>query len=91
MSKNLEGILNVELNKPMLLSVKHSKAPQGMKITLRMREGRKELIEQEQWKGKSVLGVIEEMKKKKARVGSDIKSLNETGNELCVKAEATGK
>jgi len=38
-----------------------------------------------------VLEVIEEMKKKKARVGSDIKSLNETGNELCVKAEATDK
>ncbi|KAK2547306.1 hypothetical protein P5673_032806 [Acropora cervicornis] len=54
-------------------------------------ERRKKRTEQEQWKGKSVLEVIEEMKKKKARVGSDIKSLNETGNELCVKAEATDK
>lgn len=31
------------------------------------------------------------MKKKKARVGSGIKSLNETPDELCLKAEATGK
>ena len=31
------------------------------------------------------------MKKKKARVGSDIKSLNETADALCLKADATGK
>ena len=34
---------------------------------------------------------LREIKKKKRRVDSDIKSLNQTADELCLKAEAAGK
>ena len=34
---------------------------------------------------------IDEIKKKKRKMDTDIKSLNETADELCLKAESTGK
>lgn len=70
------GILNVELSKPLLLSVKLS---------------RQKKTQQQQSKRKSLLEEIDEIKKKKRRVDTDIKSLNETADELCLKAESTGK
>lgn len=39
----------------------------------------------------SLLEEIEEVKKKKKRIDAEIKSLNDTADELCTKAEATAK
>ena len=47
--------------------------------------------QQEQLKRKSLLEEIDEIKKKKRKMDTDIKSLNETADELCLKAESTGK
>ena len=38
-----------------------------------------------------MLEEIEEVKKKKKRIDAEIKSLNDTADELCTKAEATAK
>ena len=39
----------------------------------------------------SVLEEIDEIKKKKKRIDAEIKSLNDTADELCTKVEATAK
>ena len=38
-----------------------------------------------------MLEEIEEVKKKKKRIDAEVKSLNDTADELCIKAEATAK
>ena len=43
------------------------------------------------YKGWVLPAEIDEIKKKKRRVDSDMYSLNETADELCSKAESTGK
>jgi len=86
--RNVGGILNVELSKPLLLSVKLSRQRYDRYLE---DERTKKKTQQEQSKRKSLLEEIDEIKKKKRRVDSDIKSLNETADELCLKAESTGK
>lgn len=54
-------------------------------------ERRKKKTQQQQAKRKFLLEEIDEIKKKKRRVDTDIKSLNETADELCLKAESTWK
>ena len=83
--RNVGGILNVELSKPLLLSVKLSRQRYIED------ESRKKKTQQEQSKRKSILEEIDEIKKKRRRVDSDIKPLNETADILCLKAESTGK
>ena len=85
---NVGGILNVELSKPLLLSVKLSRQRYEKYLE---DERRKKKTKQQQSKRKSLLEEIDEIKKKKRRVDTDIKSLNETADELCLKAESTGK
>ena len=53
-------------------------------------ESRKKKTQQEQSKRKSILEEIDEIKKKKRRVDSDIKPLNETADILCLKADPQG-
>ena len=50
-----------------------------------------EKTEQERSKRKCVLEETDEVKKKKKRIDAEIKSLNDTADELCTKAEATAK
>ena len=54
-------------------------------------ERQKKKTKQELTKRKSVLEEIDEVKKKKKRIDAEIKSLNETADELCIKAEATAE
>jgi len=55
-------------------------------------ERQKKKTEQERSKRKCVLEEIDEVKKKKKkRIDAEIKSLNDTADELCTKAEATAK
>lgn len=83
-----DHVRNVELSKPLLLSVKLSRQRYERYLE---DERTKKKTQQEQSKRKSLLEEIDEIKKKKRRVDSDIKSLNETADELCLKAESTGK
>ena len=82
------GVLKVELSKPLLLSVKMSR--QRYKKYLDQ-ERQKKKTEQEWSKRKCVPEEIDEVKKKKKRIDAEIKSLNDTANELCTEAEATAK
>ena len=52
-----------------------------------MREGKRQPNRNSQ---NESLEEIDKIKKKKRRVDSDIKSLNETADKLCLKAESTG-
>ena len=49
------------------------------------------ITQRELSKRKCVLQEIDEVKKKKNRINAEIKSLNETADDLCTKAEATSK
>ena len=81
------GVLKVELSKSLLLSVKMSRQRYEKYLD---QEKQKKKPEQERSKRKCVLEEIDEIKKKK-RIDAEIKSLNETADELCTKAEATAK
>ena len=72
----------------MLLSVKTSRQRYEKYLD---QEKQKKKTEQERSKRKCVLEEIDEIKKKKKRIDAEIKSLNETADELCTKAEATSK
>ena len=85
---NVEGILNVDLNKDLLLSARMS------------RQRYDAFLEQEQqkrtshlWnkKRKCVLEEMEEIKKKKRRTDLDIESLNTAADKLYEHAKASGK
>ena len=81
-------VLKVELSKPLLLSVRMSR----QRYEKYLDQGRqKKKTEQELTKRKCVLEEIDEVKKKKKRIDAEIKSLNETADDLCTKAEATAK
>ena len=82
------GVLKVELSKSLLLSVKMSRQRYEKYLD---QEKQKKKTEQERSKRKCVLEEIDEIKKKKKRIDAEIKSLNETADELCTKAEATAK
>ena len=82
------GVLKVELSKPLLLSVKMSRQRYEKYLD---QERQKKKTEQEQSKRKCLLEVIDEAKKKKKRIDAEIKSLSDTADELCTKAEATAK
>ena len=82
------GVLKVELSKPLLLSVKMSRQRYEKYLD---QERQKKKTEQERSKRKCVLEEIDEVKKKKKRIDAEIKSLNDTADELCTKAEATAK
>ena len=82
------GVLKVELSKPLLLSVKMSRQRCEKYLD---HEREKKKTEQERSKRKCVLEEIDEVKKKKKRIDAEIKSLNDTADELCTKAEATAK
>ena len=79
--------MKVELSKPLLLSVKMSRHWYEKYLD---QEREKKKTEHERSERKSVLEEIEEVKKKK-RIDAEIKSLNDTADELCTKAEATAK
>ena len=81
------GVLKVELSKPLLLSVKMSRQCYEKYLD---QEREKKKTEHERSERKCVLEEIEEVKKKK-RIDAEIKSLNDTADELCTKAEATAK
>ena len=70
--RNVGGILNVELSKPLLLSVKLSRQRYERNLE---DERTKKKTQQEQSKRKSLLEKIEKFTKKERRVDSDIKSL----------------
>ena len=70
----------------MLLSVKMSRQWYERYLD---QERQKKKTEQEWSKRKCVLEEIDEVKKKKKRIDAEIKSLNDTADELCTKAEAT--
>lgn len=80
------GVLKVELSKPLLLSVKMSRQQYEKYLD---QERQKKKTEQERSKRKCVLEEIEVKKKK--RIDAEIKSLNDTADELCTIAEATAK
>lgn len=82
------GVLKVELSKPLLLSVKMSRQRYEKYLD---QERQKKKTEQERSKRKCVLEEIDEVKKKKKRIDAEIKTLNDTADELCTKAEATAK
>ena len=83
------GVLKVELSKPLLLSVKMSRQQYEKYLD---KERQKKKTEQEQSKRKCLLEEIDEAKKKKKkRIDAEIKSPNDTADELCTKAEATAK
>ena len=82
------GRFNVELNKSLLLSVRLSRQKYERYLE---QERKKAKHLQEKTKRKSSLDEIEEIRKKRKRVDSDIRSLNEAADDLCTKAEATGK
>lgn len=86
--KIVGGVLKVELSKPLLLSVKMSRQRYEKYLD---QEREKKKTEQEWSKRKCVLEEIEEVKKKKKRIDAEIKSLNDTANELCTTAEPTAK
>ena len=74
----------------MLLSVKMSR--QRCEKDLDIKKGRRtEKTEQKRPERKCVMEEIDEVKKKKKRIDAEIKSLNDTADELCTKAEATAK
>ena len=72
----------------MLLSVKMSRQRYEKYLD---QERQKKKTEQERSKRKCVLEEIDEVKKKKKRIDAEIKTLNDTADELCTKAEATAK
>ena len=84
--RHLSCLLKVELSKPLLLLVKMSRQ-RYEKYLDQERENKK--TEQERSKRKCVLEEIEEVKKK--GIDAEIKSLNDTADELCTKEEATAK
>ena len=85
---SVDGILNVQLDKPLLLSVKQSR--QKYERYLESERLKKKTAES-QAKRKCVLDEIEEIKKKKKRTETDIRSLTETAGELLLKAVKEGK
>ena len=84
---SVEGVLKIELSKPLLLSVKMSRQRYEKHLD---QERHKKKTELERSKRKCVLEKIDEVKKKK-RIYSEIKSLNDTADEFCTKVEATAK
>ena len=86
--KSVGGLFNVELNKSLLLSVRLSRQKYEKYLE---QEREKAKTVQEKTKRKSSLEEIEEIRRKRKRMDSDIQSLNEAADGLCTKAEATGK
>ena len=85
---SVEGVLKIELSKPLLLSVKMSRQRYEKHLD---QERHKKKTELERSKRKCVLEEIGEVKKKKKRIDAEIKSLNDSADEFCTKVEATAK
>ena len=85
---NVEGILNVDLNKDLLLSTRMSWQRYDAFLE-QERQNRTSQLEQK--KRKCLLKEIEEIKKKKRRTDLDIGSLNTAADKLYEQAEASGK
>ena len=79
------GVLKFEFSKPLQRYVR-----QRYEKYLDQ-ERQKKKTEQERSKRKRVLEEIDEVKKKKKRIDAEIKSLNDTADKLCTKAQATAK
>lgn len=86
--KTVGGILNVELSKKLLLSCKMERQKYDQYLESE-REKRKSVAEKR--KRKDLLDEIEEIKKKKKRMESDILSLTKSADSLYEKVEVTGK
>ena len=80
---SVDGIFNVEMSKPLLLSVKQSRRRYG----LYLEEREKNKSEESQAKKKASLQDIEELKRKKARVELDIANLHDLADGLLLKEE----
>ena len=85
---NVEGILNVDLNKDLLLSARMSRQRYDAFLE-QERQNRTSQLEQK--KRKCLLEEMEEIKKKKRRTDLDIESLNTAADKLYEQAEASGK
>ena len=81
---NVDGIFNVEMSKPLLLSVKQSRQRYGLYLE---KEREKNKSEESQAKKKAALQDIEELKQKKAKVESDIANLHDSVDGLLHKGE----
>lgn len=84
---SVNGLANVAISKPLLTSVKQSRKKYELYLE---KERAQKKSSQEQAKRKSTLEEIEEIKKKKRRLDSDIKNLNDTADQLLQKAENEG-
>ena len=84
---SVNGIANVDISKPLLLSVKQSRKKYDLYLE---QERAQKKSAREQAKRKSILEEIEEIKKKKRRLDSDIKTLNDSADQLLCKAEDEG-
>lgn len=82
------GILNVGMTKELLLSVRMAR--QKYERYLEDEREKNKTIEQKN-KRKHAIDIIDELKKKKKRLETDVESLNTTADKLYQKAEATGK
>ena len=80
---SVDGIFNVEMSKALLLSVKQSRQRYG----LYLEKERENKSEESQTKRKAALQHIEELKRKKARVESDIANLHDSANGFLLKEE----
>ena len=80
---SVDGIFNVEMSKPLLLSVKQSRRRYG----LYLEEREKNKSEESQAKKKASLQDIEELKRKKAKVELDIANLHDLADGLLLKEE----
>lgn len=82
------GVLKVELSKALLLSVKISR----QRYEKYLDQARQKKKTEHEWsKRKRLLEEIDEVKKEKKRIDAEIKSLSDTSDELCTKAEATAQ
>ncbi|KXJ08703.1 hypothetical protein AC249_AIPGENE28448 [Exaiptasia diaphana] len=84
---SVDRVANVDISKPLLLSVKQSR--KKYELYLEQERAQKKSA-QDQAKRKSTLEEIEEIKKKRRRLDSDIKTLNDTADQLLLKAEDQG-
>ncbi|KAG1651529.1 Structural maintenance of chromosomes flexible hinge domain-containing protein 1 [Nymphon striatum] len=84
----VKGVTSVDINKSLLLSVKHSRKKYEQYLEQQRVNKKSDDLRA---KRKSTLEEIEEIKKKKRRLDADIKCLNETADQLLQKAEDEGK
>ena len=81
---SVDGTFNVEMSKPLPLSVKQSRQRYGLYLE---KEREKNKSEESQAKKKTALQGIEELKWKKARVESDIANLHDSADGLLLKGK----